>query len=484
MNTNTKLIFAIVAVLALSLWSYTWDPTAEAENVVSTQSTVAQVANSKTQRENRVNDFGENKPGIVIEVGTLASREAEAWIEAEIQTFMKAHPSINVASFAIRWPERYEVPMCKLPELAQNVIGIDSTEGYELAYLVSRDMIVPINEFLPDSDFDPDDIYENLWETITYDGKIWGVPYWCSTSVLLCDWPLFEEEGFTEPPKTWEQLLDYAKRLTKDTDGDGDIDQWGFRIAESNDNLPSEDRIREDVHLWLEWMTMVLQKGGHVAKDGRIDLSHPALREAYDFLHHLKDESGAAVVDNRKLKSVIRDDTIRYAMHMESFRRLKDTEGFENLRAFPWPTFGPQVAADEKQLFFAIRKSTPEKQAASWEFIKWMLRPDVSLNAQQKGPAALNHPCRRDLTARPDFKAKLAPFAQNCEVAFLTQSWVRDYRDKRITAPGVYSHLRWLVNEMFAGERSFEEIMAKAEKECNEMIRKYSTVGYEYALYR
>jgi multiple sugar transport system substrate-binding protein len=30
------------------------------------------------------------------------------------------------------------------------------------------------------------------------------------------------------PPKTWDEFLAYAKKLTRNTDGDGKIDQWGF----------------------------------------------------------------------------------------------------------------------------------------------------------------------------------------------------------------------------------------------------------------
>jgi len=39
---------------------------------------------------------------------------------------------------------------------------------------------------------------------------------------------LFEEAGLSGPPKNWSEFADYAKRLTKDTDGDGDIDQYGL----------------------------------------------------------------------------------------------------------------------------------------------------------------------------------------------------------------------------------------------------------------
>jgi len=42
----------------------------------------------------------------------------------------------------------------------------------------------------------------------------------------------FKEAGLdpAKPPATWAEFLDYAKKLTRDTDGDGKIDRWGVGI--------------------------------------------------------------------------------------------------------------------------------------------------------------------------------------------------------------------------------------------------------------
>ena len=38
---------------------------------------------------------------------------------------------------------------------------------------------------------------------------------------------LLKEAGYDAPPQTWDELLDMAKTLNKDTDGDGTIDIYG-----------------------------------------------------------------------------------------------------------------------------------------------------------------------------------------------------------------------------------------------------------------
>lgn len=57
---------------------------------------------------------------------------------------------------------------------------------------------------------------------------IYGIPVDFTTILMAYRTDLFEEAGLDGPPKTWAEFADYAEKLTKDTDGDGKIDQYGF----------------------------------------------------------------------------------------------------------------------------------------------------------------------------------------------------------------------------------------------------------------
>lgn len=69
-----------------------------------------------------------------------------------------------------------------------------------------------------------------------YEGKYYAVPWFAGSNVMFYNKDLFIEEGIVDengeakPPVTWDEFLDYAKKLTKDTSGDGSIDQWGFVV--------------------------------------------------------------------------------------------------------------------------------------------------------------------------------------------------------------------------------------------------------------
>ncbi len=119
-------------------------------------------------------------PAVTIEVGMLGASDkdgAEEWFMGELRAFREAHPNIGVTTLAIGGPSRYERRVESMPALAKNVIGIDGWSGYEAAYLASRDLIVPLDDYLLDPSFDLDAFPENLFDAVTYNGKVWGIPW-------------------------------------------------------------------------------------------------------------------------------------------------------------------------------------------------------------------------------------------------------------------------------------------------------------------
>jgi ABC-type glycerol-3-phosphate transport system substrate-binding protein len=83
------------------------------------------------------------------------------------------------------------------------------------------------------------DVLDVAWETVrTGDGAVTGVPFLLDAFVVLYNRELFERAGVEPPtvgePWTWAQLRRAARRLTRDTDGDGETDQWGAAFGLRN----------------------------------------------------------------------------------------------------------------------------------------------------------------------------------------------------------------------------------------------------------
>lgn len=69
-----------------------------------------------------------------------------------------------------------------------------------------------------------------------YNGHYYAVPWFAGSNVMFYNKELFEKAGIVDkngqakPPVTWDEFLECAKKLTRDTDGDGKVDQWGFVV--------------------------------------------------------------------------------------------------------------------------------------------------------------------------------------------------------------------------------------------------------------
>ena len=53
-------------------------------------------------------------------------------------------------------------------------------------------------------------------QSLKYDGKIYGVPWFTDAGLLYYRADLLEKAGFSEPPKTWSQLEEMAQKVSKD----------------------------------------------------------------------------------------------------------------------------------------------------------------------------------------------------------------------------------------------------------------------------
>ena len=54
-------------------------------------------------------------------------------------------------------------------------------------------------------------------ESVTYQDKFWGVPWFTDAGLLYYRQDLLEESGFSDPPKTWDELKEMARKTRDDS---------------------------------------------------------------------------------------------------------------------------------------------------------------------------------------------------------------------------------------------------------------------------
>jgi len=97
---------------------------------------------------------------------------------------------------------------------------------------ISSGAFLDLTPFLEgDKEFDIGDFFPVSLEAFRHGGNLYGISYDTGTNELCYNVDMFDKAGLAYPDETWtleEQFLDTAKKLTKDTDGDGKVDQWGW----------------------------------------------------------------------------------------------------------------------------------------------------------------------------------------------------------------------------------------------------------------
>jgi len=142
-----------------------------------------------------------------------------------------------------------------------------------------REFGYPLNEYIGKEgypDIEQEDIIPYVWNEFNPGKDIHWLPYQPDTRVFFYREDMLKEAGISVP-KTWDELLAAAKKLTKDTDGDGQPDVYGFVFQG-----------RRGWNLTLSWIPFVFAAGGEMFVDGKPAFNNQASIDAINLLLKLK----------------------------------------------------------------------------------------------------------------------------------------------------------------------------------------------------
>jgi multiple sugar transport system substrate-binding protein len=241
----------------------------------------------------------------------------------------------------------------------------------DIAYVGSRtlkqfaqnDLIVPI----PMTDEEKAGYYNNVPDTVTFDGSQWGIPVAFSTKALFWNKDLFKAAGLDPEvaPKTWAEEIAFAKQITEKTDAAG----FGM-IAKTFDGT---------MHWFLHW---VYTNGGTVIDaDGNITLDSPQNLAA---LTAFKDivpfsEEGPTAYEQNEVRAIWLDGGVAM-LHCSVSCAGRGTEAGINWGVAPLPV-GPEAKGPGTLLItdsLAVFKGTGQEDKVI-EFGKFLTSPEHQL---------------------------------------------------------------------------------------------------------
>lgn len=200
------------------------------------------------------------------------------------------------------------------------------------------------------------------------DGKYYVLPTAVRTLAMMYNIDLFEEAGLKAPPKTWDELVDYAKQLTK-RDANDQLEQVGFYF-----NVGGQG------HNWFREV-LIRQAGGtpQSADNKTINWTTPEGQKAFKWWVELQTVHKVGEI------GFMTDDVTAFkagkaAMNIDgSFRvgNLKDVTF--NWASAPLPT-GPNGKPHTMASFWAngiTKKAEGAKKDAAIKFLQFLTQPDV-----------------------------------------------------------------------------------------------------------
>ena len=231
------------------------------------------------------------------------------------------------------------------------------------------------------------------WKASFYDGVQYALPLDVHPMGMYYNVKLFKDAGIVDaqgnakPPRTWEEFLTDAKKLTKDTTGRGRPDQWGFVIT-------NQETI---------FLAMTHQFGGSIlTPDGKHgNLSSPACLAAVGRMHDLIYKYHVAPPPEG-IDSWLALRQGKVAMGLEGIYMLSSLQEqkSQDFAGAPIPQFGPEPATwGGSHLLCQPRGLSPEQSNAAWRLMRYL--SDHSLTWAEGGQV----PARADIERSPQFQA-------------------------------------------------------------------------------
>lgn len=299
-------------------------------------------------------------------------------------------------------------------------------------------------------------ISPNALELGKIDGKMYGLAFTFSTPIMFINGKLFEEAGLdpNTPPKTWDEVKEYSLKIKEATGKDG------FGLAPNNG-----------------WTTegVILSNGGEVLSKDRKEAKFASEKsvEAIEMWKDLyKNGSHAVGTDTEVSEQFMAGNLGMFisstALHSGAIKAAE--AGGWKLYGAGLPQFGEAKSVPVNSgSVLAVRPDTPEKNAAVWEFIKFVtgnegytiITSEVGYLPLRTGLADDPKYLKDFVDKNPLYKINLEQLEQIHPVAI----WPAEYATESA------SNFTDAIVKAVTTDASVSETLTEAENQINDMIK-------------
>lgn len=215
---------------------------------------------------------GHEKPGVTtIRFASWGNDVEEQSLRALVAEFEKRHPNIKVEIEITPWARMLDKLMISSAGGRPPDVTRISSEWFPP--IAAKGLLEPLDKYVERDKYDLSDFYpESIEGWGRWHGQLLEIPTDIDIYAMYYNKTMFDKYHIPYPDETWDwdKYLDAAKKLTKDTDGDGQLDQWGTTTD-----------------LW--WQDYVYANGGSIisADGNKCTIDQPAAYEGIQFMADL-----------------------------------------------------------------------------------------------------------------------------------------------------------------------------------------------------
>lgn len=373
-------------------------------------------------------------------------------IEALVAEFNEEHPGITVKSVHIGWGEL-------LPKLMAAAVGGEIPEVAigDLVWmpkLAKTGMLVDLSKLVGEINYE--DFYPEMRKVGVYDDKIYSLPVSANNLQLFYNKDIFRAAGLDpeKPPKTWDELVEMAKKCT-----DPDKGIWGMELYTGvGEGLTWQFQ----VYLWQaggEFLTADLSKAAFNSPEGK-----RALQFWVDLIHtHKVSPLAPWGLFGAGKAAMVMDGT----WMVGGWRPGGWAPAPFDWGTAPMPTpVGGEHATNMggKQIF--IFETTPEKEAAAWLFVKWLTSKEIQI----KWDILTSFMPVRDSVAKDEVYITWATTTEPRLKPFIEYQRYARARPMVPQYPEISDAFSEELQKALYGTVSVDEALASAEARVNEIL--------------
>lgn len=294
------------------------------------------------------------------------SRNKDDWYTSMEKKFLEEHPNITLNKVVKEGDPGNEFYQAVASGTAPDLVNCSFTmmDSY-----ITSGILEPLNQYTDKWD-EWGNFTKEYVDMFTKDGKVYGVPNQVAPMLFGYNKALFEEAGIKEPPKTWDEAVEVAKKIN---DPDNQVAGYATLAAE-----------------WTEWFFQyyVWQAGGDLTKeneDGTAELTFtdPAVIKAAEYYQKLKSEGVLQSYLTLKFSDLVTNFGLGKIGMMpfagdwvsEAITKGIDPDDI-GLCLPPAGPSGKQTTAIGGDCWVINAKADQAKKDAAWEYIKYYTGKD------------------------------------------------------------------------------------------------------------